>query len=142
LAVPESAYFEGMPAVAFGAYDMGTRANRTNNDIWYGRIAKTVNIGKANLGRLSTGYFIGNAKLLRDEAGLRDNNGVMVSWERAISEISDRLWLCVDYQGTQSSYGAWNAGLAFSFTKDISFILALPRISRSSWRTTSTITGT
>lgn len=124
LAVPESAYFEGMPAVAFGAYDMGTRANRTNNDIWYGRIAKTVNIGKANLGRLSTGYFIGNAKLLRDEDGLRDNNGVMVSWERAISEISDRLWLCVDYQGTQSSYGAWNAGLAFSFTKDISFILA------------------
>ncbi len=124
LGVPENAYFDQMPAVAIGAYDLGTRSNRTNNNIWYGRLAKTVKIGKVNLGRFSGGYFVGNGKLLRDKDGLRDNRGPMVAWERTISEISDKLWLCVDYQATQSSYGALNAGLAWSFTKDIAAILA------------------
>lgn len=120
--VHEDAYFKNMPAIAVGSYDMGTRANRTNNNVWYGRVAKTVNIGKVNLGRISGGYFVGNGRLLRDKNGLRDNAGPMVAWERTISEISDKLWLCLDYQGTQSSYGALNAGFAWSFTKDISAI--------------------
>ena len=122
--LPEDAYFKNMPAVAIGAYDMGTRANRTNNNVWYGRVAKTVNIGKVNLGRVSGGYFVGNGRLLRDKNSLRDNAGPMIAWERVISEISDKLWLCVDYQGTQSSYGALNAGFAWNFTKDISALLA------------------
>ena len=124
LGVPENAYFENMPAVAVGSYDMGTRANRTNNNLWYGRIAKTVNIGKLNLGRISGGYFVGNGKLLRDKNSLRDNAGPMIAWERVISEVSDKLWLCVDYQGTQSTYGALNAGFAWSFTRDIAALLA------------------
>ncbi|MCX5668771.1 MAG: hypothetical protein NTX89_01435 [Candidatus Omnitrophica bacterium] len=124
LGLPESTYFKYMPAVAVGSYDMGTRVNRTNNNVWYGRIAKTVNIGKVNLGRFSGGYFVGNGKLLKDKDGLRDNAGPMIAWERTMTEISDKLWLCVDYQGTQSSYGALNAGFAWSFTKDISAILA------------------
>jgi len=124
LAVPENAYFNNMPAVAVGSYDMGTRANRTNNNLWYGRMAKTLNIGKGNLGRFSAGYFVGNGRLLRDKNGLRDNRGVMLAWERTISEISDRLWLCVDYQGTQSSYGALNPGFAFKLAKNVSFICA------------------
>ncbi|MDD5097967.1 MAG: hypothetical protein PHU59_05745 [Candidatus Omnitrophica bacterium] len=122
--VPEDAYFKNMPAVAIGAYDMGTRANRTNNNVWYGRIAKTVNIGKVNLGRVSGGYFVGNGRLLRDKNALRDNAGPMIAWERVMTEISDKLWFCVDYQGTQSAYGALNAGFSWNFTRDISAILA------------------
>jgi hypothetical protein len=113
-----------MPAIAIGSYDMGTRANRTNYNVWYGRIAKTVQIDKLNLGRFSAGYFIGNGKLLRDKDGLRDNKGPMIAWERVMTEISDKLWLCVDYQATQSSYGALNAGFSWAFTKDISAIIA------------------
>ncbi|PIQ86330.1 MAG: hypothetical protein COV73_04770 [Candidatus Omnitrophica bacterium CG11_big_fil_rev_8_21_14_0_20_43_6] len=124
LGLPEDAYFKYMPAVAVGSYDLGTRANRTSYNVWYGRVAKTVNISKVNLGRLSGGYFVGNGKLLRDKDGLRDNAGPMIAWERTMTEISDKLWLCVDYQGTQSSYGALNAGFAWSFTKDISAIIA------------------
>ena len=124
LGVPEDAYFKGMPAVAIGSYDMGTRANRTNNNVWYGRVAKTVNIGKVNLGRISGGYFVGNGRLLRDKEGLEDNAGPMIAWERTMTEINDKLWLCVDYQATQSSYGALNVGFAWAFTKDISAILA------------------
>lgn len=120
--VPEDAYFKNMPAFAIGSYDMGTRAHRTNNNVWYLRGAKTIMAGKFNLGRFSAGYFNGNGRLLRDKNGLRDNNGSMLAWERTMPEISDKLWLCVDYQGTQSSYGAMNYGFAWSFTKDISFI--------------------
>lgn len=124
LGVAEDSYFKYMPAVAIGAYDMGTRSNRTNNNVWYGRIAKTVNIGKVNLGRFSGGYFVGNGKLLRNKDGLRGNAGPLIAWERTMNEISDKLWLCVDYQGTQSAYGALNVGFAWSFTKDIAAIFA------------------
>jgi hypothetical protein len=122
-AVPEDAYFKYMPALAVGGYDLGTRANRTNNNLWYFRAAKTVGIGKLNLGRFSAGYFSGNGRLLRDKNGLRDNNGAFLAWERVISELSDKLWLCVDYQGTQSSYGALNLGFSWKFTNSISAIL-------------------
>lgn len=119
---PEEAYFKNMPAFVIGSYDMGTRANRTNYNVWYFKGAKTVSLAKTNLGKFSAGYFNGNGRLLRDKNGLRDNFGPMLAWERTMSEISDKLWLCVDYQGTQSAYGALNFGFAWSLTKDVSFI--------------------
>ena len=121
--VPEDAYFKGMPAVAFGAYDMGIKRHRTDNDVWYVRGAKTVSIGKVNLGRFSVGFFDGNGRLLRDKNGLRDDRGPMLAWDRTMTEISDRLWLCVDYQGTQSSYGAMNYGFGWKFTNNVSAIV-------------------
>jgi hypothetical protein len=121
--VPEDAYFKYMPALAAGGYDLGIRANRTNNNLWYFRAAKTVGIGKLNLGRFSAGYFRGNGRLLRDKNGLRDNGGAFLAWERVMSELSDKLWLCADYQGTQSSYGALNLGFSWKFTNSISAIL-------------------
>ncbi|MFA6349430.1 MAG: hypothetical protein WCY12_00690 [Candidatus Omnitrophota bacterium] len=123
LGVPEDAYFKHMPAFAVGGYDMGYKHNYTNNNVWYLRGAKTLNIGKFNLGRFSAGYFNGNGRLLRDKNGERDNQGAMFAWERTMSEISDRLWLCVDYQGTQSSYGALNVGFSWKFSDNISAIV-------------------
>jgi hypothetical protein len=102
---------------------MGYKRNYTNNNVWYLRGAKTLNIGKVNLGRFSAGYFNGNAKLLLDKNSERDNAGVMLAWERVMSEISDRLWICVDYQGTQSSYGALNYGFSWKFTDNICAII-------------------
>jgi hypothetical protein len=122
--VPEDAYFKNMPAFAVGSYDMGYKHNFTNNNVWYFRLAKTVSAGKLNWGRFSAGYFNGNGRLLRDKNGERDNSGPMIAWERVMSEISDRLWVCVDYQGTQSSYGALNYGFSWKFNNNISAILA------------------
>ncbi len=131
--IPEGGYsrftcpvgnMQSTPAIAFGVYDMGIRSHRTNYNIWYGKVAKTVDIGKVNLGRFSGGYFVGNGRLLRGRDGLRDNAGPMLAWERTMCEISPKLWLAIDYQGTQSSYGAMNYGFAWSFTNDISAILA------------------
>lgn len=138
LGLPEGAYFKYMPAFAIGSYDMGYKHNFTNNNVWYLRGAKTFNIDKLNLGRFSAGYFNGNGRLLRDKEGLRDNAGPMLAWERTMSEISDKLWVCLDYQGSQSSYGAMNYGFAWSFTKDISAILGYEIYNNSNLRDTVT----
>jgi hypothetical protein len=120
---PEDAYFKNMPALAFGIYDMGYKHNKTDNNVLYFRAAKTVLLDKINLGRFSAGYFDGNGRLLRDEEDLRDNNGVLLAWDRVISEISDRLWLCVDYQGSHSSYGAINYGFSWKFNDNLSVLV-------------------
>ncbi|MCU0652417.1 MAG: hypothetical protein MUC39_05705 [Candidatus Omnitrophica bacterium] len=138
LGVPEDAYFKYMPAFAVGCYDMGYKHNYTNNNVWYLRGAKTLNIGKLNLGRFSAGYFNGNAKTLRDQDSLRDNQGAMLAWERTMSEISDKLWLCVDYQGTRSTYGALNYGFAWKFTNNISTIIGYEVYNNPNYRNTIT----
>ena len=121
--VLEDAYFKNMPSFAVGIYDAGIKRNKTNNNIWYLRGGKTISAGKLNLGRLSAGYFNGNGRLLRDKNGDRDNAGLMLGWDRTMTEISDKLWICADYQGTQSSYGAFNFGFAWKFTDKISAIV-------------------
>jgi len=124
LGVPEDAYFKHMPAVAAGLYDMGYKRHKTDNNVFYARAAKNITVGKINLGRFSAGYFNGNGRLLRDEDDSRDNSGVLLAWDRVIPEISDRLWLCVDYQGTHSSYGALNVGFSWKFADNVSAIIA------------------
>lgn len=123
-AVPEEAYFKYMPSLAAGCFDMGYKHNFTDNNVWYFRGAKAVSMGKLNLGRFSAGYFNGNARVLRDESNLRDNAGVLLAWDRVMSEISDRLWLCLDYQGTHCAYGAMNYGFSWKFSNNVSAIVA------------------
>ena len=40
-----------------------------------------------------------------------------------MSEISDKLWLAVDYQGGNNSFGAISAGAAWYFAPNVSVIL-------------------
>lgn len=123
LGIPEGTYFDNMPAFAIGGYDLGTKHNITDNDIWYLKSAKTVIVDEFSLGRFSLGYFWGNGKLLLDKEGNRDNNGIFTAWERTMTEISDRLWICTEYQETNSSYGAFNLGFSWQFTKNTSCLL-------------------
>ncbi|MEW6101934.1 MAG: hypothetical protein AB1481_06545 [Candidatus Omnitrophota bacterium] len=121
--VPEDAYFKNMPAFAVGIYDIGTKHNKTDNNVSYFKFAKTVSLGDFSLGRFSAGYFRGNDRVLRDQNDQHDHHGALLAWERTMSEISDKLWLCVDYQGTHSAYGAVNYGFAWKFTDNISAII-------------------
>jgi hypothetical protein len=121
IGVPEGAYGEFFPAVAFGIYDIGTKEDKTDSNVFYGKVAKTITLGGINLGRFSTGYFVGNSKLLI-HSGKKDNRGVLLAWERVMSEISDKLWLCVEYQGSRSSYGAMNYGFSWKFADNVSVI--------------------
>ena len=136
--VPEDVYFKNMPAFAFGIYDMGYKHNKTDNNVLYYRAAKTILFSKFNLGRFSAGYFNGNGRVLLDENSQRDNNGVLLAWDRVMTEISDRLWLCLDYQGSHSSYGAMNYGFSWKFTDNVSAIVGYDIYNNKNLRPTIT----
>ena len=118
---PEGALTDWSPAIAVGGFSFGFLKNFTDYNIVYGMVGRTFPV----LGRLEVGYFSGNKKLLVDlSTGKADNSGVLLSWDRMIPEISENLWLAVDYQGTKSSFGALSYGLAWSFSKNVSVIFA------------------
>ena len=126
LGTPEESLFKLSPAVAVGMYNIGTKSGdarngelATNQDIAYALVAKTIPV----IGRLSAGYFAGNKKVLVDENGSSDEKGVLLSWDRTMTEISDQLWLAVDYQGSDSALGAFSFGASWAFAKNVSVIL-------------------
>ncbi len=119
LAVPEDAFFSLSPALAVGGFNFGTKSDVTNFNIVYGLVAKTLPV----VGRLSLGYFQGNDKLLVDENGKKENTGVLLSWDRTISEISDKLWVAIDYMGGKSSFGALSVGVGWKFAPNVLFIV-------------------
>ncbi|HJV78438.1 MAG TPA: hypothetical protein VJ602_08650 [Paludibacter sp.] len=120
IGIPEDSFFKGSPAIAVGGYNFGTKINLTNYNIVYGLIAKTVPV----IGRISAGYYSGNKTLLVDELGKSTNSGLLLSWDRAMPEISDKLWLAVDYQGLNNYLGAFNFGFSWAFSKNVSVIFA------------------
>jgi len=120
LGTPEDSLFRLSPAVAVGGYNFGTKSGdvrngelATNQNLVYGLVAKTLPV----VGRLSAGYFAGNKKVLVDENGSSDEKGVLLSWDRTMTEISDKLWVAVDYQGTDSAVGALSFGASWAFAK-------------------------
>ena len=121
LGLPEGAFGRYFPAVAAGIFDVGTKAYSTdthigtNFDVLYAKVAKTV----GPVGRYSVGYFSGNKDLLLNEKGAKVNTGVMVTWERTMNELSDKLWLCVEYMGSRSLYGTFNVGASWKFADNV-----------------------
>lgn len=122
---PEGAWFKGSPALAAGGYNFGTKSGdarngeaATNMNVLYAIAGKTVPV----LGRFEAGYYVGNRKVLIDQNGRSDEKGVLLSWDRTISEISDKLWLGVDYQGGDNLLGALNVGASWAFAKNVSVI--------------------
>ena len=118
LGTPEDSLFRFSPAFAVGGYNFGTKSDVTDQDIVYGLVARTFPV----IGRLSAGYFVGNDKVLVDETGAGDEKGVLLSWDRTLTEISDKLWAAVDYQGTDSAIGALSFGISYAVSKNASII--------------------
>jgi len=120
MGLPEGAIFKGSPAIVAGAYNFGLKKNLTDYNIVYGLVAKTIPV----LGRISAGYYSGNSKVLVDENLEKASSGLLISWDRTMTEISDKLWLSVDYQGGRNYLGALNLGASWSFSKNVSVIFA------------------
>jgi hypothetical protein len=118
----EDAYFEYMPAIAFGGYNFGTEHDKTDQNIFFVKAARTIKAGDLDLGRVSVGGFWGNDKVLVDSEGKGDENGVMLTWERTMKEFSDRLWVCVDWQSSESGVGALAPGFAWKFADNVAMI--------------------
>jgi hypothetical protein len=118
IGMPEDGMFKNSPAIAVGGYNLGLKKDLTNYNIVYGVIAKTLPI----IGRLTAGYYIGNEKILIDQNLQKANRGILLSWDRPMTEISDKLWLAVDYQGGKNYLGALSFGASWSFSKNVSVI--------------------
>lgn len=120
LGTPEGSLFGGSPAMALGIYNVGTKEDVSDQNISYALLAKTLPV----VGRLSAGYYLGNSDnpAMRDVDGDKENHGVLLSWDRTMSEISDKLWAAVDYQGGNNGVGALSFGVSWAFSKNVSLI--------------------
>jgi len=130
LATPEDLGFKGMPAFAIGAYNLGTydkpevNGLSTRQNIVYGLAAKTFPV----IGRISAGGYYGSSRALAttgNPAGTGNNSGVMVSWDRTMSEISDKLWMGVDYMSGNNANGEISAGVSWAFSPKISVLAGI-----------------
>ncbi|MBI4634288.1 MAG: hypothetical protein HY742_10405 [Deltaproteobacteria bacterium] len=131
----EGALFKYSPAIAVGGYDFGTEKDVTDYNIYYLIAAKTLGA----LGRFSAGYYTGNDRLLTKTDGTKDNKGILLSWDRTISEISDKLWLAVDYMGGKNSYGALSAAFAWKFAPNVGVLFGYDVYNESAYKPTATI---
>lgn len=118
LGTPEGSMFAGSPALAAGGFLFGTDSASTDYNVVYGLAAKTLPV----IGRISAGYYVGNEDLLLDENGEKDNHGVLLSLDRPLTEISDKLWAAVDYQGGDNALGALSFGISYAFAPNVSVI--------------------
>lgn len=140
IGTPEESLFKFSPALAFGMYNIGpsqTQANApfvvSGQNIIYGLAAKTIPaMGPVpSLGRISVGGYRGSERSLVDPRYFNDiadanrnsqNVGILASWDRVMSEISDKLWMAVDYMGGNNVMGAVNFGVSWAFSKNVSVI--------------------
>lgn len=121
--IPEDALAAHSPALAVGGFNFGANSKedsptRTDQNIIYGLVSRTLPV----LGRISVGYYTGNEDILLDKNGEECAGGILLSWDRTMSEISDKLWLAVDYQGGDNALGALSFGMAWAFSKNVSVI--------------------
>jgi len=127
LGTPEDAFgVKGLPAFAVGAYNLGTYDKpeagiSTRQNLVYGLVGRTFPV----IGRLSAGGYHGSARALAsggNPSNTNNNNGVMASWDRTMSEISDKLWMAVDYMSGNNTNGEISYGAQWNFTKQIAVI--------------------
>jgi hypothetical protein len=118
---PEDAFgIKGLPAFAVGAYNMGTYDNpelgvSTRQNIVYGLVAKTLPV----IGRLSAGGYNGSERAL----GKGANSGVLASWDRTITEVSDNFWLGVDYMSGNNVNGELGLGASWTFSEKVTLLV-------------------
>lgn len=114
-AIPEDAFFKGMPAFAVGMFGLNTASVPLSANIAYGLVAKTLPV----VGRLSLGGYNGSENSL----GHKTNNGLLASWDRTMSEISDKLWMSVDYMSGNNAFGALSVGASWAFSPNVSLLV-------------------
>jgi hypothetical protein len=120
IGIPENVITDWSPAIAAGGCNFGLQNNVTDVNMLYALASKTFPV----IGRVSAGYYTGNKNILLDPDGNIDNNGILLSWDKQVTEISENLWLAVDYQGGKNSFGALSFGFAWSFSKNVSVLFA------------------
>lgn len=156
LATPEDSLFGYSPALAVGLYNGRPVKDIASNDapsvasgqnIVYGLVARTVPALGAlpSLGRFSAGYYRGAKRALVDDPdparAKPANDGVLLSWDRTMKEISEKLWLGVDYQGGDNVDGSCNLGFSWNFTPKVSILIGYDLYTRKNQAGGNTLTS-
>jgi hypothetical protein len=132
IGTPEDSLFKFSPALAVGMYNIGPTnyekpragAITSGQNITYALVAKTLPaFGPVpSLGRFSAGGYHGSQRALLDKNGNSANDGVLLSWDRTMTELTDKLWVAVDYMGGNNVDGAVSFGVSWAFSKNVSVI--------------------
>lgn len=132
IGTPEDALFSYSPALAFGMYNIGKNPGSANapfvasgQNILYFLAAKTIPaLGPVpSLGRVSAGYYRGAKSALVNPDGRNDNDGLLLSWDRTMAELSDKLWVGVDFMSGHNVNSSINFGASWAFAKNVSVIV-------------------
>jgi hypothetical protein len=115
LATVEDALVTGMPAFAVGGFALGTIDAQNPANIMYALTARTLPV----VGRISVGGYKGDKDALN---GDKNNVGLLASWDRTIAEVSDKLWLGVDFMSGNNSFGGIGIGGSWAFSKQVSLL--------------------
>ena len=127
LATPEGAFgIKELPAFAVGVYGLGTfdkpeQSQSTRQNIAYGLVARTFPV----IGRLSAGGYYGARRALAttyNPVNTDMNSGMMASWDRSMPEVSDKLWLGVDYMSGNNANGELSLGASWAFSKQVTLL--------------------
>lgn len=110
----------GRPALALGVYGVGIDA-ASGYHVTY--LAASKSLGAA--GRLTLGgfYGLGDPDLFGGKDIFR-RAGLIVAYERTMTEISENLWIAADLQTGKSAFGAASAGFAWKFAPNASVLVA------------------
>ena len=119
LGLKEDTIGKYFPAFVLGGYNFGTKSEVTDYNIFYLEVAKTL----GSFGRLTAGYYMGSDKLLVNTRGQKENNGVLLSFDRTMAEISPKLWLAIDHMGGQNVLSATSFGLSWKFSPNVSALV-------------------
>jgi hypothetical protein len=129
LATVENAGINGLPAFAVGIYNLGTYDKpeirdgiSTRQNLAYLLTAKTLPV----VGRLTFGGYYGSERALATPANPRHNNsGILASWDRTLDEISDKLWLGLEYMGGNNANGEMSFAGSWTFSKQVTLLAGL-----------------
>jgi hypothetical protein len=124
ISTTEEAFGKWGPTFTVGAYAVGVEKRNNDYNIAYGEASKVLGF----IGRFSAGYYLGNPLMLVSATGGEiQNQGLMLGFDRRMTEINEKLWFGIDYFSGKSKYGAVSFGLGWMFSEKASLILGYVR---------------
>ena len=124
---PEGALFPGSPGIAAGMWNIGTKSDVTNYNIFHAMVGKSI----PQIGRIHIGAYSGNKDLLMssgddlDTTTTSDNEeeatGFMIGWDRWL--VKDKFMLAADYASGKNAIGGGGFGLYWFFAPNASMLM-------------------
>lgn len=119
---PEGSLFPGSPGIAAGMWNIGTKSDVTNYNIFHAMVGKSI----PQIGRIHLGAYSGNKDLLydKDQAGNNigdEPTGFMIGYDRWI--VKDKYMFAADYASGKNAVGGGGFGLYWFFSPNASMLM-------------------